>query len=161
MPIRLRHVLPLAALVAAATLAGPGVANADSGNRSGPLLRSGLVGSTLAPAGPTLFGVTPGTSPWVADDTSRVRVDRDGRVEIRIRGLVIPTAPANGTNPVPRVSASVVCNGSVAATTDAVPFSPRGNARISEVLTLPGPCLAPAVLVHPNTATSVYIAATG
>lgn len=161
MPLSRRRILPLAAMVTVAALAVPGVAAADHGyDRSGALLRSGLVGSTPAPAGPALFGVTPGTSPWVIG-AGRVRADRDGTLEIRIRRLVIPTPPANGTNPVPRLSASLVCNGSIADTTAPVPFDTAGNARIRERLDLPDTCLAPAVLVHPNTVTSVYIAATG
>lgn len=158
MSLHRRHALPIAALAVLAALAVPGSATAADEDR--PLLRSGLVGSTPAPDGPTLFGVTPGTAPWVVDD-GRVRVDRDGRLVVRIQGLVIPTAPANGTNPVPQVSASVVCNGSVADSADPVAFAPDGDARISQVLDLPDTCLAPAVLVHPNALTSVYIAATG
>lgn len=131
------------------------------GEPSRPLLRSGLVGSTPSPAGPTLFGVPPGGAPWVADDTSSVRIDRDGSIVLRVRGLVIPTPPANGTNPVPLLSASLVCNGGIAATTGTVAFDARGNARLRQTLTLPSSCLAPAVLVHPGANTGVYIAASG
>lgn len=162
MSFRLRTVLPIAAMVAVAALATPGAASAtdDDWSDARPLLRSGLVGSTPAPAGPTLFGITPGSAPWVLDK-GRARVERNGHVEIRFRGLVIPTAPANGTNPVPQISASVVCNGTVADTTRLFPFAKDGDARISDDLDLPDTCLAPAVLVHPNAVTSAYIAATG
>lgn len=157
------------ALAAAAVLAlgVPGAAVAgsssfgDDDERTRPaLLRSGLVGSTPSPVGPTLFGITPGTAPWVLD-TGSVRVDRSGLFELRVRGLVIPTPPANGTNPVPTLSASLVCNGVVVDTTDAVPFNSRGNARIHTTVEVPEPCLAPAVLVHPNLVTGAYIAANG
>lgn len=161
---RLRR--PLAALVAAAALAllvpagTAAPAAADSDRPEPVLLRSGLVGSTPAPVGPTLFGVTPGAAPWVLD-SGRVRVERSGELELRVRGLVIPTAPSNGTNPVPTLSASLVCNGVVVDTTAAVPFSTRGHARIHATVEVPGTCLAPAVLVHPNLVTAVYIAADG
>lgn len=160
------------ALAAAAvlTLGIPGAASAgtysatsheQADERTRPaLLRSGLVGSTPSPVGPTLFGITPGTAPWVIDAGS-VRVDRTGRFDLRVRGLVIPTPPANGTNPVPTLSASLVCNGVVVDTTDAVPFNSRGNARIHTSVDVPEQCLAPAVLVHPNLVTGAYIAANG
>lgn len=155
-----RRVLATAALALLLPAATAAPAGADGDRRKPVLLRSGLVGSTPAPVGPTLFGVTPGTAPWVLDN-GRVRVERSGELELRVRGLVIPTAPANGTNPVPTLSASLVCDGVVVDTTEAVPFSTRGHARISTTVDVPGTCLAPAVLVHPNLVTGVYIAADG
>ena len=150
---------------AALTLVATGVVGASGAAADGeprsPLLRSGLVGSTPLPAGPTLFGIPPGGAPWVADDDSSVRVDRDGSMVLRVRRLVIPTPPANGTNPVPLLSASLVCNGAIAATTGTVPFDTRGNALLRQTVTVPTTCLAPAVLVHPGANTGVYIAASG
>ena len=154
----------MAAVGALALIAG-GVVGATSASGQvddrPPLLRSGLVGSTPAPAGPTLFGVTPGGAPWVADDSSSVRVDRDGNIILKVRGLVIPIPPFNGTNPVPQLSASLVCNGAVVASTGAVAFDTEGNARLRQTVSVPSTCLAPAVLVHPGTNTAVYIAASG
>ena len=148
------------ALVATlAVAAQPTAASAQDEGRE-LLLRSSLVGSTPAPAGPALFGVAPGNAPWVIGN-GRVRVEADGDLHVGVRRLVIPTPPANGTNPVPTLSASVVCNGAIVATTPAVPFNAKGNARIDTSVTLPSPCLAPAVLLHPGTNTSVYIAANG
>ncbi len=156
--------IALTAAVALATVviaAQPSAASAhDDYDEPSVVLRSTLVGSTPAPAGPTLFGRTPGTAPWVLDK-GRVRVDTAGNFDLRVRGLVIPTPPANGTNPVPTLSASLVCNGAVVATTATVPFDTAGNARINTTVAVPSPCLAPAVLVHPNAVTSVYIAASG
>ena len=83
------------------------------------------------------------------------------------RGLVIPTPPQNGTNPVSNIAATVFCGGTAVGTTAAVPFSTAGDARIDATLqaALPSPCLAPAVLLNPapNGAVAVgtYIAATG
>ena len=138
---------------------------ADDGGRD--LLRSGLVGSTpQAPdgsGGPTLFGVLPGGAPWVVDDNSSVRVRDDGRVSIRIRGLVIPPPAGDGTNPagVATVTASVVCNGMVVDTTEPAPIDRAGDARIRDHVMLPATCLAPAVLINPNGVTARYIAANG
>jgi hypothetical protein len=165
-----------AALAGLVVAAGAATAFADDGDHHGDrhgrhherhgakVLESKVFGSN--PAGPTLFGVHPGGLPWVVS-RSRVEVRRDGRVEVRVRGLVIPTAPQNGTNPVSNLAATVFCNGSAVGTTHAVPFSPAGNARIEDTLAtpLPSPCLVPAVLLNPapggTIATGTYIAATG
>lgn len=157
----------LTTALAATALAGaallPGVATAGDGSEGAPdLLRSGLVGSTpTADGGPTLFGAVPGGKPWVVG-TSTVRVRRDGQIDVRVRDLVIPTAPFDGTNPVPAVSATLYCNGTIADTSATVPLSvPGGDARIRDVLTVPASCAAPAVLLNPGGDTTVWIAANG
>lgn len=142
-----------------------GNGNGNRGHRhGGDVLRSDVFGSQ--PTGPTLFGVKPGGAPWVID-RGEARVRRNGRVKVRLEGLVIPTAPQNGTNPVSNIAASVFCGGTLVGTTAAVPFSPAGDARIDATLSaaIPSPCLTPAVLLNPapNGAVNagVYIAATG
>ena len=133
---------------------------ARGGGGSEDLLRSGVAAS-LSPDGPTLFGVAPGGAPWVTDPGD-IRVDDDGDLRAHIEGLVIP--PQN-LNPVDFIGASLVCNGAIVDTTRQVPFSDDGDAEIRENVTVPDNCLAPAVLLHPATATSVnttrYIAASG
>jgi hypothetical protein len=130
----------------------------------GDVLRSDVFGSQ--PTGPTLFGVKPGNAPWVIS-RGEARVRRDGRVKVRVEGLVIPTAPQNGTNPISNIAATVFCGGTAVGTTAAVPFTPDGDARIDATLTapVPSPCLAPAVLLNPAPGGTViaatYIAATG
>jgi hypothetical protein len=130
----------------------------------GTILKSEVFGSQ--PTGPVLFGVAPGGAPWVISKGD-VRVAVDGRVMVRLDGLVIPTPPSNGTNPVAEIAATVYCNGVAVGTTPAVPFSNAGDARIDDTLAtpLPRPCLAPAVLFNPAAGgvvtTSAYIAATG
>jgi len=132
----------------------------------GDVLRSDLFGSQVAPTGPVLFGVDPGGLPWVIA-RGEARVRRNGRVKVRVEGLVIPTPPQNGTNPVSNIAASVYCGGTLVATTDPVPFSPAGDARIDATLkaAVPSPCLAPAVLLNPApggvVAARTYIAASG
>jgi hypothetical protein len=154
----------IAALATVAVAIGATSAFAKDGNDNTAVLQSALFGSM--PTGPTLFGVKPGGAPWVisrGDATAR----RNGRLSLRIEGLVIPTAPQNGTNPLNFLAATVYCNGSAAGTTDPVAFSTAGDARIDTTLAkpLPSPCLAPAVLINPAPGrvvnTAVYIAATG
>jgi hypothetical protein len=139
----------------------------DDGGK-GDLLRSGLVGSTRsADGGADIFTVKPGGAPWVVDEGT-VRVRRDGRLDVRIEGLVIPTPPQNGTNPVAAVTATLYCNAKAAAVTKPFPLSrPEGDGRIRADLMLPMTCVAPVVLLNPvnadfpNGNPGTYIAATG
>ena len=55
------------------------------------------------------------------------KVNRDGRVRVRIEGLVFAERPDVGENTVPQVAATVSCGGTAVGTTKAVPFSPRGR----------------------------------
>ena len=148
-------------LVVASTAVAIG--DCGHGRHGGDTFRSTLAPSV--PADPALHGVTPGAAPWVLDRGS-VRIDRRGRVELRIRGLVIPDPPGNGTpGPVQTVSASLYCGADTetapADTTEADDIDRDGDARIRDDLDVPEKCLAPIVLVHPNGDTAHYIAATG
>ena len=162
MPHRLIAALATVALAAGATTA---FADDDHGHRGhGKAFEADIFGSQ--PAGPTLFGVKPGGAPWVIR-RGEAEVRRDGRVEVRVDGLVIPTPPQNGTNPLPGIAATVFCGGTAVGTTRTVPFSPAGDARIEDRLAgrIPSPCVVPAVLLNPQQGaavnTGVYIAATG
>ena len=159
---RRRLLAPLAACTAIACALGvtaTGAATADDDGRD--LLRSGLVGSAPpAQGGPTLFGVAPGGAPWVVDHNSSVRIGDDGRVDLKIRGLVLTSTGQNSPT-ITTVTATVVCNGVPVALTGPAPIGLAGDARIRDRVRLPEPCLAPAVLVHPNSTTSRYIAANG
>ena len=152
------------AVGAPAAFAGTGHRGQGSERHGDTVLKSEVFGSQ--PTGPVLFGVAPGGAPWVIN-RGDAKVRRDGRVQVRLDGLVIPTPPSNGTNPVPEIAATVYCNGAAVGTTSAVPFSLAGNARIDDTLAtpLPSPCLAPAVLFNPASSgvvtTTSYIAATG
>jgi hypothetical protein len=166
--IRFTAALATVALAAGGTTAFADDGHHDRGDEQGhhgdKVLESGLFGSQ--PGGPVLFGVKPGGAPWVIGK-SEAEVRRDGRIEVRVKGLVIPTAPQNGTNPVSNIAAAVYCGGTAVGTTRAVPFSTAGDARIDQTLAtpLPSPCLAPAVLLNPAPGGvingAVYIAATG
>jgi hypothetical protein len=155
---------------------GSGKSGGDNGRHGGQLIKSDLFGSQPAPDGPALFGVQPGGKPWVIS-RGEARVKRNGRIKVRVRGLVIPaTAPATGgANPLPAIAATLFCNGQAVGTTAPVPFTPEGNARIEAKLDLSSlqgkACLVPAVLLNPAPAatpgaapvadTTHYIAATG
>ena len=125
-----------------------------------------LIDASLAPSQPTdpkFHNVSPGLAPWVLK-RGTVFIQRRGRLELSVRGLVIP---AFGTpNTVMTISASLYCgadsNAAPADTTQQVPISRKGNARIRDrSFAVPATCLAPVVLVHPNGDTTHYIAVDG
>jgi hypothetical protein len=141
----------------------------DRGKHKGnAVLRSALFASkTTAHGGPPLFGVAPGGVDWVVNGPSRAKVSRDGRVRVRIEGLVFAEGPDAGKNTVPQLAATVFCGGAAVGTTVPVAFSPDGDARIDQMLAAAPtrPCLAAAVLINPAAAgspvTGTYIAASG
>ena len=160
-----RHVAPLVAataLLAAAVpaLAHDGGGSGGGGHHGGDVLRAGLAGSTKPT---TIFGIQPGSRNWVVR-RGDVRVRRDGRIKVRVRGLVFaPGEIGAGTNPLPGIAASLFCNGTAAGTTHVFPFSPQGDARIRDQLPAPPqPCANPTVLLNPAPAgtavTGTYIA---
>jgi hypothetical protein len=153
-----RRSLVLAA-AAAATLvpASSAVAHEDhSSHRAHDLLRAPIAGSLTND--PAIFKVSPGGAPWVID-RGHARVRTDGRVDVRVEGLIIPRG--DHINPVPRLSASVACNGKVVGTTHTVRFSKAGDARIHDKIRVPKRCIAPVVMLNPNGNAAVYIGITG
>lgn len=153
-PTRLRFaLLALSTLALVASAAAPAVAANPH-----DLLRATLAPSL--PTDPTIRGVVPGGAPWVID-RGTVRVRDDGRVDVRVDGLVIPPPTLPNTNPLPTLSVSVSCEGEPLVSSGTVPFSADGDARLRADLPVPQDCLAPIVFVHPNAATGVYIAVTG
>jgi len=159
-----KKLLLAAVLVAAAVFAT--AAAADHGGRGhehgshehGKLLRTNLVGSILSD--PPIHGVTRGGLPWAG--TGSASLDRKGRFEVRIRGLVI--LGTNNPGPVTSLTFSLYCapdSSAAAFTTGSTPLSSHGDARLRTHVTVPQRCLAPVVLAHPNGIAAAYIAASG
>jgi hypothetical protein len=127
-----------------------------------------LINESLAPSVPTdpmFHGVAPGGAPWVLKE-GQVQLSDRGRLDLRVRGLVIPVAPGNGTpGPVTTISASLYCGADMdtmaAATTKQVPISRDGDARIRDHITVPATCLSPVILVNPNGIATLYISVDG
>ena len=150
--------LALAVVPASSALASGGSERGDQheAGHHALLLKSSLAGSL--PADAVVAGVKPGTFPWVLDHGT-ARVDAAGHLKVEVEGLIIP---AMGKNPVPRISASLVCNGTmVTAPTASVPFSPAGDAEIEAKITVPARCTAPVVLLNPNGDKGFFIAISG
>jgi hypothetical protein len=116
-----------------------------------------------------IHGVAPGGAPWALDRGSVV-LRNDGRVTVRVDGLVLTSGSFAGTaGPVTGIAAALYCgadsNTAAAATTAVAPLSSSGDGVIRTTVTLPSTCLAPIVLIHPvigtTLASGVYIAITG
>ncbi len=164
-----RRFLTFIVAVVCVTSVGMAYASGQGERGGGALFRSSLSPST--PDDPMFHGVAPGGVPWVLE-RGFVKLE-DSRIELRVRGLVIPiehtvggtTFPAGTALPVTTVSAALYCDGdmnlSPAFTSSSVPISPHGNARIKESVTIPGSCQAPIILLHPNGIGAAYIAVTG
>jgi hypothetical protein len=149
-----------AVLVAAAVFVT--AAAADHGGRGRghhePLLQQRLIGSILNDQ--PIHNVTRGSVAWVGKGTATL--ERHGRFEVHIRGLLV--AGTNNTGPVSTVTVSLYCapdSSAAVFTTASVPLSSHGDARIRQHVTAPSRCLAPVVLVHPNGGSGAYIMATG
>lgn len=103
-------------------------------------------------------GVNGGGLPWMLD-SARGELHADGKLEVRVQGLVLANDPAvpaaqRGTNPIPNFQAIVSClvaqGSSVGVTnvaTKPVPATPTGNAQIEATVALPEHCVAPEIFV--------------
>jgi hypothetical protein len=169
------RLLVVAAVMAVAVAIYAGVAAGHGGNGHGDRHGGGkhrgnaVLDVSLAPSQPTdpsFHGVGPGGVPWVLDRGS-VELKAKGRLELRVRGLVIPPPSGTGTaGGVMSISASLYCGADTdtapADTSDTVPLSQNGNARIEDrSFNVPSTCLAPVILVHPNGDATRYIAVSG
>ena len=151
----------LAAMLVAAAIFVTAAA-ADHGDRGrehhGPLLQQRLIGSILSD--PPIHGAIRGGLPW--EGTGSATLERRGRLEVGIRGLVI--AGTNNPGPVTTITVSLYCapdSSAAVFTTTPTPLSSHGDARVRQHVTVPSRCLAPVVLVHPNGGAGAYIMATG
>ena len=109
--------------------------------------------STVTPAEVSTVndrGITAGGKPWVITSGAG-ELDSDGRLHVSVTGLVIPVAPFNGTNPVPRFGATVSCFTSHHAidniSAGTFPTNSAGDATIDATVALPHPCTQAVVFV--------------
>src|SRR4051812_10371990 len=157
----LRRAAVAAAVVITAGAIGAPAAFAGGDHGGGQtILRAEIAGSLRSD--PVLFPgtttpVAPGGADWVIG-RGEARLRHDGRLDVRVDGLVLTST---GANPVAQVTASVACNGMVVATSGAVDFSTTGDATIRTTVSLPARCIAPVVLLNPQGRPGVYIGVTG
>src|SRR5689334_1469588 len=153
----MRAFAALATMAAAAAIYAGVAAGHDGGGKGRHGDRGGHHGKKvleqkLAPSVPTdphFHNVAPGGVPWVLN-RGEARLKMDGRFELRLDGLIIPTMGNAG--PVTSVTASLYCgeaantpdDATAVDTTPSVPLSSNGNARIrDDSFTVPATCLAP------------------
>jgi hypothetical protein len=111
-------------------------------------------------------GIPGGGLPWVLSE-GRGLLQSDGTLKVKVRGLVIPVEPFNGTNPVENFRAIVSCLSvdeggnpiTVNVQTGLFPANTLGDSEIKETLDLPEPCIAPIIFV--TSPGGAWFAATG
>ena len=144
------------------------VGQAFAGSGGGSVLEFKSMAPVVAPfTGATnpVRGIPGGGVPWqIASGKGELK--SDGRLEIKVQGLVIV---ATGVNPVAAFRGVVNCLTpespitGVSVATDPVPASSTGNAKIEAKLALPAQCIAPLVFVTNGTgaAPGAWFATTG
>ena len=154
-----RAISTSAAVFMAITAFSAAPAFADgSGSSSDLLLDAQLVGSMPPPTSPMIAGIKPGGLPWV-NGPSRVKVSEDGQIMVDIMGLVVPSPPFSGSNPVRSVVATLVCDQTVAGSTAPFVLNLAGKGSTSGMISVPRHCDDPVVLIQPASL-SAYIAST-
>lgn len=121
-----------------------------------------FVGAPTNPnGGIPIQGIHGGGLPW-ALDAADGELSSDGRLRVRVRGLVLAGGPPSviGTNPIPTFRAIVTFANAAPIFTDAVPASTAGDADIDTRVVLPRPGFAPIIFVGPGRAVA-WFAVTG
>ena len=160
----------LLGLMMASVAASPVVRNSETVGGGNAILEFKTMFAVSGPyIGPTnpIRGVPGGNAEWAISE-GRGSLKANGKLEIHVRGLILPGPPFNGTNPLPDFRAVVNCqsiDGSgnptiVNVSTSNFPASISGDSDISETIALPQPCIAPIIFVmHP--AADRWFATTG
>src|SRR3954452_3127559 len=144
---------------------GKGHDHGDNAGRRGrsPVRLRNFVGSNPN-EGPNRGGATPGGRPWRIDE-GEFRLREDGRVRVKIEGLVfaeVPPIAGTGTaTGVGTVKVSLFCGTATTAsyTSPAFALSTAGDGRLRARMATPlASCATPTVLVHPNGNPGTFIA---
>jgi hypothetical protein len=141
------------------TASGAGSAGTATILKAGTL--AGVSGPYVGAPNP-IRGVVGGGIPWDIGE-GKVVLAADGRLEVKVEGLVLATT---GANPVTSFRAIVSCQtivgGAAAVTnvsTDPFPATTTGDSKIDATVSLPDPCFAPIVFV--TSPTGSWFAVTG
>jgi hypothetical protein len=158
----------LLGLLAVGAVVVQSTAARDEGSPGKDVLEFDVMTPVVAPfTGTThpIRGVNGGGVPWQID-RGRGDLSSDGRLKIRVEGLVLVSS---GQNPVPMFRGVVNCltiespDVGVNLATAPVPASSDGDATIKATVELPDPCVAPIVFVTSGTGSppGSWFAATG
>jgi hypothetical protein len=118
-----------------------------------------VTGAFVGASGTPIRGLHGGGLPW-ALDTADGELSTDGRLRVRVRGLVLAAGTHAGTNPIPTFRAILSYETLAPIFTGPVPASTAGDADLDMHVDLPHPGLAPILFVGPGTA-PVWFAVTG
>jgi hypothetical protein len=154
----MRKLIALVALVLLTSSAFP----KDDGDNGRELFEfhslTAVVPPFTGPANP-IRGIGGAGAPWKID-SGRAELKGNGRLEVRVRGLVLVS---NGTNPIANFSSILSCQSKDAAGAPTIvnlvaataPATATGDSDLEGKVTLPSPCIAPIVFVAiPATATA-------
>jgi hypothetical protein len=140
----------------AGLLLGVAVSSAALAGDDGTILEfKTMVGVSGPFVGPNAIqGIVGGGLPW-AIASGKGELKADGKLEVKVRGLVLSAGPLSGTNPVTTFRAVVSCQTIDAAGQPAVanvstgefPANNAGDSDIEAMVMLPTPCVAPIVFV--------------
>ncbi|MEO6795373.1 MAG: hypothetical protein ABI401_13355 [Candidatus Dormibacter sp.] len=169
MTILLRLALPASLAALVAVFLGT-AATADPGTILKFETMAPVTGPYAGAANP-VRGLPGGGLPWMIDG-ARGSLDRDGRVAVRVNGLVLANrAPVpvalRGTNPIAQMKAIVSCQTIDAAgqatvanvSTGTFPVDKEGDGSQRATVQLPHPCIAPIIFV--TSPGGAWFAATG
>jgi len=146
----------LLGLLAVGAVAVQSTAARDEGSPGKDVLEFDVMTPVVTPfTGTThpIRGVNGGGVPWQIE-RGRGHLSSDGRLKIRVEGLVLVSS---GQNPVPMFRGVVNClttespDLGVNLATAPVPASTEGDATIKATVELPDPCVAPIVFVTSGT----------
>lgn len=151
------------ALASLGALWRPATARADASDDNAAIVKfhtlAPVTGAFVGASGTPIRGLHGGGFPW-ALDAADGELSSDGRLRVRVRGLVLAAGPLIGTNPLPTFRAILSYESLAPIFTDPVPASTTGDADIDTHVDLPHPGFAPILFVGPGTA-PVWFAVAG
>ena len=145
--------ISIGAVVAAIALGTAAVAWSPRDARAEEAMTARLV---ACPSDKTVIGGVNACGKVWKLGSGKASLGSDGKLKVEVHGLVLndaSTGDANGSpDEVDAVAAALVCGGSatatVAAQTEPVSLSKKGDATIEAKLSVPQSCVAPAILVR-------------
>jgi hypothetical protein len=143
----------------------PATAHAAPAHGNAAILRfhtmAPVTGAFVGKTGTPIRGIHGGGLPW-AIDFAEGTLSSNGRLRVRVRGLVLAGGPPAiiGTNPIPTFRAIVSFENADPIFTDPVPASTTGDATIDTFVSVPHPGFAPIIFIGPGSAPA-WFAVTG